>query len=142
MKKFATFIFLGLIISACSPTPPSDYLEGEIISIGGDYEKIQPKAERNGLIGFSNETVKINTNDVVFSVKTKLGDYIIQLDPTDGGGSPGPQTVSNVKFALKRGTKIKFPTNYHKRKNRQNNPMGFSKSRVGMVDPDDIEILD
>ena len=150
MKKFILPIYfvaivvviVGIFFSVCSKQqPPSDHIEGEVIIPAGDFGNIQANAEFDGLVSYSNETLKINTSDVVFTVKTELGKYTIQLDPTGEGGSSGPQTVKNMKFALRKGVKIKFPTNYHGKKNPDNRPMGFSKSKIGIVDPGDIDVL-
>ena len=141
MKKFTLLpiclVVFGLFISGCS-NPPSDFLEGEIISTGGDFSNIQPNAEFNGLMSYSNETIKINTGNVVFTVKTELGNYTIQLAKTNNAG---PQTVENMKFVLKKGVKIKFPTKYHMLKRSVRGKMGFSKSKIGIVYTNDIEIL-
>jgi len=133
-------VFL-LLMGACSK--PTNYIEGEIIEIGGSYGNIVPSHEYDGLVSHSNETIKFSDDNVVFTVKTKKGNYYVQIDPSDRGGSAGVQTVENLKYVLKKGMMVRFPTKYKGVGIVQSNKhLGFSKSRVGVVDPDDIEILE
>jgi len=136
-------LFAALVLVACGEkTPdPSSYLNGEVIWITGNLTNLEANSESNGLVSYSNETVRFGDPSLVFRVHTINGIYTIQIDPTDRGGSEGPQTVHSLAAALTVGTKIRFPTELHGRHNPRNDPIGFSKSKIGMLDPDDIELL-
>jgi hypothetical protein len=136
------FLFIGSMLANKTP-PPSNFVEGEVVKVKGSLVNIVTAPEFNGFVSHSNQTTKFGDPTFVFSVKTPKGVYVIQIDPTDTGGSPGPQTIYNLAAVVKEGKKIRFPTEVHGRKNAEpkNQPMGFSKSKIGMLDPDDIEIL-
>ncbi len=117
---------------------PTNFVTGEIIDVELSYADVESGRET---VDSCDSTAMVNSGDFAFSVETREGVFYVHLDPTDNGGSSGPHTVANMKLALKRGVMIRFPIDYHGNVNSDNQPMGFSKSNVGMVDPDDIEII-
>ena len=140
MKTLGVILTTGIISIACSgentsgipeelreTSGPSGFVEGEITKIGGNLVSRVGDPESNPIY--------------TLHVATLQGEYLIQIDPTDKGGSPGPQTIYNLAERLEQGMRIKFPTELHGKMNPDRNPMGFSKSRIGMLDPDDIEVL-
>ena len=139
IKLVAIPSLLFLVFVGCTKSP-SGFLEGEVVFVSSNLTSLEASPEFNGLVSYSNETVRFGKG-FVFGVQTSDGIYIIQLDPTDKGGSRGPQTVYSLAAVIKVGTKVKFPTELHGRCNPNRSPMGFSKSKVGMLDPDDIELL-
>ncbi len=142
MKKLyiVAVVCCALLLSACGKEDPSNFVEGEIVGISSNLSNIEGNAEWIGLVSYSNETVKFG-NGLVIRVKTDDGTYVIQVDPTDWGGSHGPQTIINLAGALEIGSRVRFPTELHGRTNMAKLPLGFSKSKIGMLDPDDIELL-
>jgi len=131
-------------LSGCSeePTPePSGFVEGEITRVGGNLVSVVKNPVWNGLVSYSNETLKFGNPSYTMHVKTPQGEYSIQVDPTDLGGSLGPQTIYNLAETLEPGMRVRFPTELYGRGNPKGQPMGFSKGRIGMLDPDDIEVL-
>ena len=142
---FGLIVFAGVIgFPACStpePPEPSGFVEGEITRVGGNLVSVVQSLEWDGLLSYSNETLRFGEPSYIIHVNTSQGEYSIQVDPTDNGGSIGPQTIYNLAGTLEQGMRIRFPTELYGRENCDGNPMGFSKSRIGMLDPDDIEIL-
>jgi hypothetical protein len=138
-RNALTAIVLASAISlgGCGKAPES-YIEGEVIERVGDVIGLT-KSEVNGLFVYG-ETVKLGNPTYVMKVKTNQGIYTIQVDALDTCGSHGPQTIYSIAVATKTGTKIRFPTKCYGT-NENNQPAGFSSSKVGMLDPDDIEIL-
>jgi len=124
----------------CGRKAPENYIQGEVIE---RYGNITGLVESSGaLFGalFGNESVKVGNPNYVMRVKTEQGVYTIEVDALDTSGSSGPQTIYSVAGATKVGTNIRFPTKCYGR-NEKNQQAGFSSSKVGMLDPDDIEIL-
>ena len=136
-KKTLTSIVLAgaLGFSGCTKAPES-YVEGEVIE---RYGTLVGLVESSGAF-FGNESIKIGGPLYIMKVKTQYKVYTIQIDALDNSGSLGPQTIYNVAMATKIGTKIMFPTKaYGKNKNKE--PAGFSSGNIGMLDPDDIQII-
>ena len=67
---------------------------------------------------------------------------IDKIDIEDIVGSSGGKTAYNLAAAIEKGTKIRFPTKFtgSRRRNSKGNRAGFCQ-RIGILDPDDIEIL-
>jgi len=120
----------------CGRKASENYIQGEVIE---RYGNITGLVESSGAL-FGNESVKVGNPNYVMRVKTKQGVYTIEVDALDTSGSSGPQTIYSVAGATKVGTNIRFPTKCYGR-NEKNQQAGFSSSKVGMLDPDDIEIL-
>lgn len=141
--KFFAIMLLTVGLFGCSVPDPSGFLHGEVVWIDGNLSSLEENPEVSGLFSYSNETVRLGNPRFVFGVQTEEGIYTIQLDPTDRGSTPGPQTLQNLAATIKVGTMIRFPTELHGRRAPapDNSPMGFSSSRIGMLDPDDIELL-
>ena len=142
-QTLGAIVLAGAIgLSGCSKTPePSGFVEGEITRVGGNLVSVVKNPEWDGIVSYSNETLKFGDPSYTIHVKTSQGEYSIQVDPTDKGGSPGPQTIYNLAETLEPGMRVRFPTELYGRQNPERQPMGFSKSRIGMLDPDDIEVL-
>ena len=98
-----------------------EYIEGTIIK---EYGNIGSIVESSGAL-FGNESIKFSKPYYCITVDTQQGEYIIELN--DYAGSKGGKTVENMSIAIKEGTRIRVTT--------------FSKDRILVVDPDDIEIL-
>ena len=147
VKLTVVLFMLGfLTLVACAYTPeeipgPSGFLEGEVIWVGGNLTRLEINPESDGFVSYSNETVRFGDPVFIFGVQTSDGVYTIQLDPTDKGGTEGPQTVHNLAEVIEVGTRIRFPTELYGRRNPIGDALGFSKSKIGMLDPDDIEVL-
>jgi len=151
MRKSTIVILTGLalvvmvvivaIVTREKIPDPSNFLEGEVVWVGGNLTNLEANPEFSGLLSYSNETVRFGDPSLVFGVQTTDGVYTIQLDPTDRGGSSGPQTVHNLASVLRVGIKVRFPTELYGRESPNRAPMGFSKSKIGMLDPDDVELL-
>ncbi len=122
------------------PRPlPSNYIEGEVIKEFGNLTRgLEKNPKYNGIVSYSNETVKLGEKTYGVIVKTNNGNYTIQFD--DQSGSPGPKTNVNLEATIETGTRIRFPTE-NLPVGRIGNKVGFSKDRIGYMDPDDIEIL-
>lgn len=129
-------------LSACDQNP-RNFVEGEIVVISSNMSNIERNAARNGLVSYSNETVKFG-NGLVIRVETDDSTYVIQVDPTDMGGSNGPQTIISLAGALEIGSRVRFPTEFSRTFRHimySTQKVGFSKSKIGILDPDDIELL-
>jgi len=116
---------IGLV--GCSQSKPEDYVEGKVIQ---EYGNIAGIVESNGAL-FGNESVKL-ANNYGLKVETSQGIYTIDVD--DESGSSGPHTAYNLAAAIEAGTKIRFLLKY-------NGKDSFSADKLGIVDPDDIQIL-
>jgi hypothetical protein len=138
IKNTLTAIVLASVIglSGCGRKAPENYIQGEVIE---RYGNITGLVESSGVL-FGNESVKVGKPNYVMRVKTEQGVYTLEVDALDTCGSFGPQTIYNVAGATKVGTKIRFPTKVYN-SNLNNQQAGFSSSKVGKLDPDDIEIL-
>jgi len=135
-KTLTSIVLAGAIgLSGCTKAP-KNYVEGEVIE---RYGTVSGLIESSGAL-FGNESVKAGDPSYVIRVKTQNGVYTIEVDALDTSGSSGPQTIYSVAAATKIGTKIKFPTKAYG-KNWKNQHAGFSSGNVGMLDPDDIEII-
>ena len=140
---FIFFIMWYSIPDITKTPPPSNFIEGTVTEISGSLVNVVTAPEFDGAVSYSNQTTKFGDPTFVFSVETAEGLYHIQIDPTDSGGSPGPQTIYNIAATIKVGSMVRFPTEVYGRTNsaQPKQPMGFSKSKIGILDPDDIEIL-
>ena len=138
---FLVFMIIVLIGVYVRKAAPRAFLKGEVVWVSSNLINVEKNPEYQGLFSYSNETIKFGDPHFVFGVQTANGIYTIQLDPTDRGGSSGPQTIYNLATVIKQGIRVKFPTELYGRSNSEKQPMGFSKSQVGMLDPDEIEIL-
>ncbi|MBI2631522.1 hypothetical protein HYW75_00785 [Candidatus Pacearchaeota archaeon] len=135
-KSLASLVLTGALGFYGCTRSPKNYVEGEVVE---RYGTLSGLVESSDAL-FGNESVKIEQPSYLMRVNTKNGEYIIQVDALDDSGSSGPQTIHNIAAATKIGTKIKFPTKAYGT-NRKLQPAGFSSGNVGMLDPDDIQIL-
>ena len=136
MNKTLTSIVCASLLglTACTKAP-ENFIEGEVLETYGTLSRLE---ESSGAL-FGNESVKLGNPSYGMIVKTTQGVYNIQLDAFDDGGTPGPHTIYNMAGAIKKGTKIRFPTKAYGT-NTANQPMGFSNDRVGVLDPDEVQI--
>jgi hypothetical protein len=118
---------------------PGNYQEGKVIGEYGTLVKgLEKNPEFDGLLSYSNETVRVGEPIYGIRVETQNGIYTIDFD--DKAGSPGPRTVNNLAAAIEEGITVRFPTT-NVPHNIGQSPTGFSSDRLGTLDPDDIELV-
>lgn len=133
----------ALGLASCSErAPPSDYVEGKVIKEYGSQVNIVDSKNyiNGGILGSDGvvETVKIGKPTYGIQVETPNGVYTIDFN--DFGGSEGPKNMDNLSAAIDIGTIVKFPTKNVPQ--RVHGPStGFYSDRVGVLDPDNIEII-
>lgn len=133
--KSLTVIGLVGILVGCSPKP-ENFVEGTVLK---EYGNVARVVDSTGAL-FGNDSVKLGNPHYGLLVKTSEGNYTIEVDVTDRSGSSGQKTAYNLAMAIEEGTNIRFPTSFDGDSNTEN-PIGFTKDRIGFIDPDDIEIL-
>lgn len=121
---------IALLAGCAPPGGPGNYVEGKVVSEYGNLARIV-ESSSGALIG--NESVKLGNPVYGLKVETPQGIYIIEVDVNDQSGSRGPHSAYNLAAAIEEGTKVKFPLRYDERDL-------FSVDRLGILDPDDIEI--
>ncbi len=134
-RTLVTIVLASAIgLAACSPSPlggPGNYVEGKVVSEYGNVARI---VESSGAL-FGNESVKLGNPVYGLKVETPQGIYIIEVDVNDQSGSRGPHSAYNLAAAIEEGTEVKFPLRYDEKDL-------FSVDRLGILDPDDIEIIE
>lgn len=108
---------------------PGDHIVGRVINESGSLAKLV------GLGSKYSDEVKISEKETyLLIVDTEDGLYTIDVDVDDRSGSSGPHTAANLAAIIEKGSKIKFARKY-------SGESLFSNDKLGIVDPDDIEIL-
>ena len=81
--------------------------------------------------------------DYGFSVNTPNGIYHIQINDWEFGEFKGPNTRKNLESRITQGAIVRFPTKYDLPDNYKNliKEIGFTSGNIGIVDADDIEII-
>ena len=134
LKSLGFATALGL--AACRATPPSNYIEGEVVKEFGNVIRI---VESSGAL-FGNESVKLGEGIYGIKINTPKGTYTIEFN--DNCGVPGPKTNHNLAMMIKEGTRVRFPTENLLPSCGNGNQVGFTRDRIGYLDSDEIEILD
>jgi len=129
IKQTLGTIVLASAIGLAGCSKPENFVEGKVVSEYGNVARI---VESSGAL-FGNESVKLGNPAYGLKVETPQGIYTIEVAVDDMSGSSGPHTAYNLAAAIEEGTKVRFPLQYGGRNL-------FSADRLGIVDPDDIEI--
>ena len=143
-KTLESILFAGIIgFSGCNydlKPAPSEYVEGEVTKIYGTLPNIVKSQNHIYALfgGGKVDTVKFGDLTYGIQVNTPKGVYTIDLN--DYAGSEGPKTLLNVSQVIKQGTRVRFPTKDVPQV-LNGTPTGFSAERLGVLDPDDLEIL-
>lgn len=127
-KTIEAIVLVSTIgLTACYP---GNFVEGEVTSEYGNVARI---VESSGAV-FGNESVRLGNPHYGLHVETSQGNYTIEVEVGDRSGSEGMHTVYNLAATIEEGTRIRFPLEYgiHDL---------FSADNLGIVDPDDIQIL-
>ncbi len=135
MRKILTSLILAgtLGVVGCG-IKPENFVEGRVLSEYGNISRIE---ESSGAL-FGNESVKLGNPNYGLRVETPQGIYTIEVDVDDMSGSSGSHTAYNLAATIEIGTKIRFPLRL---KRRISGEELFNSDRLGIVDPDDIEII-
>jgi hypothetical protein len=136
MKSKTLFALVTLAaLASCKAQEPVDYIQGTVIKEFGNVPGI---VQSSGAL-FGNESVRVGPPAYGIEVETQVGNYTIEI-VNDTFGSTGPKTIYNLAMAIEVGTQISFPTRFENI-NDEDSYIGFTKDRVGGLDPDDISIL-
>jgi len=120
------FSFTGLI-GCVEEQTPKHFVECKIQKIFGNIGNAIQK----------HETENLKDPQFGFRCITREGIiFIVNIDPSDTGGSSGEHTIFNLSKVLEPNMIVRFPTNMHS----SSNTMGFSSSNIGTLDPDDIYV--
>ncbi len=111
---------------------PSSYINGKVIK---EYGNIEQAIDEN------TQYEKVNYGIIV---KTVDGNYTININSEDRAEDGGPQDIYSVAATIQVGTRIRFPRQPGSviNRTRADTSSGFSSSKIGMLDPDAIQILD
>ena len=126
---------LALNLSACCQDYSLRELEGTVLKEKGNIMNIESSS---GAI-FGNESVKFGDKTYILNVRTKEGDYIMQVYETWGSKKP----LEALEDSIKIGSKIRFYVDKE-----DNSPFHckksipiFSEDKIGWIKTNEITVL-
>jgi hypothetical protein len=155
-SALAGLVLAGALGMSGCERPDVTYETGEVTKISKSPATLVANPKWNGMVSYSNETVKIGSPVVLLDVSATGGkEYTIEIGDDNDPAFPGQQTVHNLMSRMKIGSDVKFAVSAGKGyvNVNESDVIGaervniylardyFNSSGFGVLDPDAITII-